>query len=119
MLRRKDQVGPNGRATRKVSYLMMLDRYVKTVLTVIAIALVVIALNPWLTPVRALLGPRHAAGETAQAKYEYTIPKAWGKVVPYSNGNLLAEAPDGTWREIDLRGKPPEYPKVIVQMKFN
>ncbi len=61
----------------------------------IAIALVVIALNPWLTSVRALLGPRHAAGETAQAKYEYTIPKAWGKVVPYSNG------------------------KVIVQMKFN
>ena len=61
----------------------------------IAIALVVIALNPWLTSVRALLAPRHAAG------------------------NLLAEAPDGTWREIDLRGKPPEYPKVIVQMKFN
>ena len=98
---------------------MTLDRYVKAVLTVIAIALVVIALNPWLTSVRALLGPRHAAGETAQAKYEYAIPKAWGKVVPYSNGNLLAEAPDGTWREIDLRGKPPEYPKVIVQMKFN
>jgi len=22
--------------------------------------------------------------------------KAWGKVVAYSNGNLLAEAPDGT-----------------------
>jgi len=39
--------------------------------------------------------------------------------VACSNGNLLAEAPDGTWREIDLRGKPPEYPKVIVQMKFN
>ena len=98
---------------------MTLDRYVKAVLTVIAIALVVIALNPWLTSVRALLAPRHAAGETAQAKYEYKIPKAWGKVVTYSNGNLLAEAPDGTWREIDLRGKPPEYPKVIVQMKFN
>ena len=34
---------------------MTLDRYVKAVLTVIAIALVVIALNPWLTSVRALL----------------------------------------------------------------
>ena len=41
------------------------------------------------------------------------------KIIAYSNGNILAEAPDGTWREIDLRGKPPEYPKVIVQMKFN
>src|SRR5437016_13548366 len=98
---------------------MMLERYVKAVLTVIAIALVVIALNPWLTPVRALLGPRHAAGETAQAKYEYTIPKVWRKVVAYSNGNLLAEAPDQAWRAIHLPGTPPEYPEVFVQMKFH
>jgi hypothetical protein len=30
----------------------------------------------------------------------------------FSNGNLLLEAPDQTWRIVDVDGKPPEYPKV-------
>ena len=65
------------------------------------------------------LALRQAAAETAQPKYEFMLPKAWGKIVAYANGNLLLEGPDGTLREVDLRGKPPEYPKVIVQMRFN
>ncbi len=98
---------------------MTLDRYVRVVLTVIAIALVAIALNPWLALVREPLALPRAAAETAQAKYEHTIPKAWGRFVAYSNGNIVLEAPDPTLREVDLRGKPPEYPKVIVQAHFN
>src|SRR5438046_1370868 len=98
---------------------MTLDRYVRVVLTVIAIALVAIALNPWLALVREPLALPRAAAETAQAKYEHTIPKAWGRFVAYSNGNIVLEAPDRTLREVDLRGKPPEYPKVIVQAHFN
>jgi len=98
---------------------MTLDRCVKLTLAVIALALVALALNPWLALLRPPLAPPPAEAQTAQAKYESTIPRAWGKVVAYSNGNLLLEAPDGTLREVDLRGKPPEYPKVIVQLKFN
>jgi HAMP domain-containing protein len=97
---------------------MTLDRYAKVVLTVIAAALIAIALAPWLTAAREHLALARAAAETAQAKYEHTIPKAWGRFLAYSNGNIVLEAPDRTLREVDLRGKPPEYPKVIVQMQF-
>lgn len=98
---------------------MTIDRYVRVTLTVIALALAAIALNPWLAPLREALALRPAEAQTAQPKYEFTIPKAWGKIAAYANGNLLLEAADGTLREVDLRGKPPEYPKVIVQAKFN
>jgi len=93
---------------------MRLDTYVKAVLTVIAVALVAIAVNPWL----ASLAPRGAEAQTAAAKYEIALPKAWGKIVGYSNQNLLMEAPDGTLRAVDLEGRAPEYPRVKVQMRW-
>src|SRR5437867_7427625 len=107
------------RCDRRTEVVMTLDRYVRVVLTVIAIALVAIALNPWLALVRVPLALPRAAAETAQAKYQHTIPKAWGRFVAYSNGNIVLEAPDRTLREVVLRGKPPEYPMVIVQAHFN
>jgi len=96
------------------------DRYSKVVLTVIAAALVVIAARPLLpeSGLRAWLLPEAAQAQTAAAKYEVTVPKAWGKVIAFSNNNLLLEAPDQTWRIVDLEGKAPEYPKVKVQFKF-
>jgi hypothetical protein len=96
------------------------DRYSKVVLTVIAAALVVIAARPLLpeSGLRAWLVPEAAQAQTAAAKYEITVPKAWGKVIAFSNNNLLLEAPDQTWRIVDLEGKAPEYPKVKVQFKF-
>jgi hypothetical protein len=96
------------------------DRYSKVVLTVIAAALVVIAARPLLpeSGLRTLLVPEVAQAQTAAAKYEVTVPKAWGKFVAFSNNNLLLEAPDQTWRIVDLEGKTPEYPKVKVQFKF-
>ena len=99
---------------------MTVDRYSKVVLTVIAAALVVIATRPLLpeSGLRALLVPEVAQAQTAAAKYEVTVPKAWGKFVAFSNNNLLLEAPDQTWRIVDLEGKTPEYPKVKVQFKF-
>jgi len=95
------------------------DRYSKVVLTVIAAALVVIAARPLLPEagLRAWFVPGSAQAQTA-AKYEVTVPKAWGKFMGFSNNNLLLEAPDQTWRIVDVEGKAPEYPKVKVQIKF-
>ncbi len=95
---------------------MIADRYTKAVLTVIAVALVVIAVRPWL-PGSGLLEavrPESALAQGAAAKYEVTVPKAWGKFVAFSNNNLLLEAPDHTMRIVDVEGKAPEYPKVKV-----
>lgn len=97
------------------------DRYTKGVLTVIAVALAILALNSWLAPHGAPppFGAQAAEAQTAKAQYEITIPKAWGKVIGYSPGNLLMEGADGTLREVDMRGQAPEFPKVKVQAKWN
>jgi hypothetical protein len=91
---------------------MLVDRYVKIVLTVVAIALAVIAVRPWLS------APDSANAETAVPKYEVTIPKGWGKYVAYSNNNLLLQAQDGSMRIVDVEGKTPEYPKVKVLIRW-
>jgi hypothetical protein len=88
-----------------------MDRYTKVVLTVIAIALVVIAVRPLLPSVLERAQPEVAQAQTIAPKYEVTIPKSWGKFLAFSNNNLLLEAPDG-WRVVDVEGKSPEYPKV-------
>ena len=90
---------------------MLSDRCVKSVLTVIALALVAIAGNLWLT----LLRPRAAVAETP-AKYEVGVPRAWGKLVGFSNNNLLLESSDGLLRIVDVEGREPEYPKIKVQI---
>jgi hypothetical protein len=93
---------------------MTTDRYLKAVLTLIAVALVAIAVRPWL----AALAPAGAEAQTAAAKYEVTLPRAWGKIVGFSNQNVLMEASDGTLRVVDLEGKPPEFPRVKVQARW-
>jgi len=95
------------------------DRYVKIVLTVIAVALVAIAVHPWLPPTSMLesVAPMPAQAQ-AVAKYEVTIPKEWGKYIAFSNGNLLLEAADKSWRIVDVEGKPPEYPKVKALIRW-
>jgi len=95
---------------------MIADRYVKVVLTVIALALTMIAARPWLSDSGWLeaIRPDPAAAQSGTAKYQVTIPKAWGKYVAYSNNNLLLEAPDQSLRIVDVEGKAPEYPKVKV-----
>ena len=87
---------------------MTIDRYTKAVLTLIALALVALGARPWLP------GPDPARAETEGPKYEVTIPKAWGKLVAFSNNNLLLEAPDKTMRVVDVEGKAPEYPRIKV-----
>jgi hypothetical protein len=88
-----------------------MDRYTKIVLTVIAVALVVIAVRPLLPSVLERVQPEVAQAQTIAPKYEVAIPKSWGKFLAFSNNNLLLEAPDG-WRVVDVEGKSPEYPKV-------
>ena len=99
---------------------MTVDRYTKIVLTVIAVALVVIAARPLLpeAELRAWLLPEVAQAQTPAPKYEVTIPKAWGKFVSFSNNNVLLEAPDHTMRIVDVEGRSPEYPKVKIQIKW-
>ena len=94
--------------------MMMTDRYVKTVLTVIAVALVVIAARPWVADLAVFdnLRPRSAEAQNIAARYELSIPKSWGKLISFSNNNLLLEATDGSLRIVDVEGKSPEYPKV-------
>jgi len=99
---------------------MIADRYTKAVLTVIAVALVVIAVRPWLPESgwRAAARPEPAYAQTAAPKYEVTIPKAWGKFISYSNNNLLLEAPDETMRIVDVEGRAPEYPKIKALIRW-
>ena len=92
---------------------MLADRYVKGVLTVSAVALVAIATNLWIAQIR----PSVAVAETP-AKYEVGIPRAWGKLVGFSNNNLLLESSDGVLRIVDVEGREPEYPKIKVQVRW-
>lgn len=90
---------------------MLSDRYVKAVLTVIAFALVAIAAHLWQDQLRP------AAVEAQTAKYEVAVPRAWGKLVGFSNNNLLLEGSDGL-RIVDVEGREPEYPKVKVHVRW-
>ena len=94
-----------------------MDRYTKTVLTIIAAALVVIAVRPLVPSVLDRMQPGPAQAQTLAPKYEVTIPKAWGKYLAYSNNNLLLESPDG-WRVVDIEGKAPEYPKIKALIRW-
>lgn len=99
---------------------MPTDRYTKIVLTVIAAALVAIAAQPLLSgsTLLDLVRPPAADAQTAAAKYEVAVPKSWGKLIHFSNGNLLLEAPDGALRIVDVEGRPPEYPKVKALVRW-
>lgn len=99
---------------------MTADRYTKAVLTVIALSLALIAARPWLPEAGwpAALRPEAASAQTVTPKYEVTVPKAWGKFIAFSNNNLLLEAPDQTWRVVDIEGKAPEFPKVKALIRW-
>jgi hypothetical protein len=92
---------------------MLADRYVKGVLTVIAVSLAAIAVNLWVSR----LSPSVAVAETP-AKYDVGVPRAWGKLVGFSNNNLLLESTDGVLRIVDVEGREPEYPKIKVQVRW-
>jgi hypothetical protein len=90
-----------------------MDRYTKVVLTVIAVALLVVAARPLVPAVLEQARPGLAQAQTIAPKYEVAVPKAWGRLVGYSDNNLLLEAADGL-RIVDVEGKMPEYPKIKV-----
>jgi hypothetical protein len=96
-----------------------IDRYTKVVLTVIAVALAVVAARPWLpeTGLLEIVRPDQAQAQSMTPKYEVTVPKAWGKFVSFSNNNLLLESTDGVLRIVDVDGKPPEFPRVKVAIR--
>ena len=94
---------------------MKIDRYTKIVLTVIAVALTAIALNPWVQTISL----RAAEAQIGPPRYETSIPKAWGRVVNFGGGDVMLEDKDGVLRQIEVAGKPPEYPKLKVVVTRN
>ena len=91
---------------------MKADRYTKVVLTVIALALAIIAVRPWVPE------PGIALAQTTIPRYEVAIPRDWGKLVGYGNNNLLLEGSDKTLRVVDIEGKAPEYPKIKALIRW-
>jgi hypothetical protein len=98
---------------------MRTDGYVKVMLTIVAVATTAIAVALWTPPAGWLASVRPNSAEAqAVAQYDVVVPKAWGKIVGYSNANLLMEDREGVMREIDVRGKMPEFPKVKSIIRF-
>lgn len=92
---------------------MRIDIYTRITLGIIAVALAVIALGPWLRT----LGLPTAEAQSMAAKYEVTVPKSWGKLLTVSgSGDLILEDGNGVLRQVEVQGKAPEYPKVQVQV---
>jgi hypothetical protein len=100
--------------------MIVADRFVKVALVVIAIALVAIAAKPWLEASGVLerLSPAPALAQGAVPKYEITVPKSWGKFIAISNNNLLLEAPDKTWRLVDVDCEPTKCPRIKVLIRW-
>ncbi|HVQ76108.1 MAG TPA: hypothetical protein VMT79_11300 [Candidatus Binatia bacterium] len=95
--------------------MVRVDWYLKGVLTVVAVALIAVAANLWAVKLDLPLAEAQAP---PPPKYDLTIPKAWGKFIGYSNGNLILETADGL-RVVDIEGRPPEYPKVKALIRWN
>ena len=96
---------------------MTVDRYTKVVLTVIAVALVALVAQPWASRLLDVGRPDPAWAQMSVPKYDVVVPKSWGKFIGFSNNNLLLESSEGM-RIVDVEGKPPEYPKVKVLVRF-
>src|SRR2546426_1966022 len=92
---------------------MRTDVYTKTVLTVLAAAFVVIALNPWIAPTHLRVASSEAEAQHAPPIESLWVPKDFGKVVGFTMGMILFEASDGTLRQFvgpgrwPLGGNPP------------
>ena len=98
---------------------MKTDWYVKVMLTIVAVATTAIAVALWTPSAGWLASVRPDSAEAqAVAQYDVVVPKAWGKLIGYSNANLLMEDKDGVMREVDVRGKMPEFPKIKSIIRF-
>ncbi len=54
--------------------------------------------------------------QTTIPKYDVAIPKEWGKLVSYSNNNLLLEGSDKVLRVVDIEDA--EYPKIKALIRW-
>ena len=90
-----------------------MDRYTKAALTVIAIALVVIAARPFLAEsgLPDALRLAQAQAQVPRESREATIPKAWGKYVTYQSGNLLLEDPTARCASSTWTASRPSIPR--------
>src|SRR5207245_11665901 len=98
---------------------MTIDRYTKAVLTVIAVALVVIAARPYFpsTSWPQVLRVTPAQAQSIYAR-EATITKTCVKYVKYSGSNLQLQGRSKSVHIVNRHGKLPEYPKLKRIVKF-
>ena len=77
---------------------MTIDGYTKAALTVIAAALTVVALNPWITPARweSAILPQSAEAQARNciSVSRETVREAWGKLAAVTRSHLVFEAND-------------------------
>jgi hypothetical protein len=52
-------------------------------------------------------------------RFERTMPKAWGKLINYSDGDLLLEGLDGSLRIVGSDGRRSTYPRIKALIKGN
>ena len=98
---------------------MIPDRYTKIVLTVLAVALMAVAANPWIAPHGWRAAMTIGAAEAQQPAV--SIPKNFGKVVGFSDEYIFLEASDGTLRRVKiyfLMGDP-NRPKAELDLTIN
>ena len=111
--RRRSDVTRLGSAPLTRRNTMIVDRYTKAVLTVIAVALSVIAARPWLPEAGwpTALRPQPAHAQTAVPKYEVTVPKAWGKFVRLQQQQPAARGSGSDPADRRRRGQGPGVPE--------
>lgn len=95
---------------------MRIDRYTKALLTLIALALAAIAVNPWLAAGRwaPLVRP---GGAEAQGVRQIAVPKDWGKAVGFIPGYAYLEAADGTIRLVSIASEPVGHAALVIVRK--
>jgi hypothetical protein len=83
---------------------MSLDRSARSLLAVIALALVALAARAWVAPAPAGAGPR-----AAEAQIVLSVPRDYGRVVGFLGTRAFFEAADGTLRgvQVDAAGAAP------------
>ena len=95
---------------------MRIDRYTKALLTLIALALAVIAVTPWLGAARWSPALRPGNAE-AQAARHIAVPKDWGKAVGFIPGYAYLEAADGTIRLVSIASEPVGHAALVITRK--
>jgi hypothetical protein len=91
----------------------VIDNYTKTVLTVIALALVFLTSRPWVESRSAEAGWLGSEPIDTTTKRTVTVPRSWGRFVGVADRRLYFEADDLT-----IRWRPLECPLACESVEY-